>query len=318
MSSPWVVHKFGGTSLADAERFRRVAAILRAEEGERKAIVVSAMGKVTDALVELIEQARARDENYLERLEDLQTRHLRTMEALLPPDRRESFSEVLASDFKDIRELLRGVYLSRTCSDRTLELITGHGELWSAQLLNAYLNSEGIDASYLDARGVLIVEPGESAVSVDWTRSQAQTAQWLPGLTSSWIVITGFVASTPEGIPTTLKRNGSDFSASIFGKIARRADASPSGRMSMESSAPIRASCRTRLCSKKSPTRRRPNWLISGRRWFIRTPWRRRSRTRFRSGFGTRSIRSHPGTKIHQRSASGHPVKDSPWSTAWR
>ena len=90
MSSPWVVHKFGGTSLADAERFRRVVAILRAEEGERKAVVVSAMGKVTDALVDLIDRARARDESYLERLDDLKARHLQTMEALLATDSEQS------------------------------------------------------------------------------------------------------------------------------------------------------------------------------------------------------------------------------------
>ncbi|MDQ2919902.1 MAG: bifunctional aspartate kinase/homoserine dehydrogenase I, partial [Verrucomicrobiota bacterium] len=92
-------------------------------------------------------------------------------------------------------------------------------ELWSAQMLDAYLNSEGLCSTYLDARKVLTVEPGDNGISVDWKRSQAQTTAWLDGLTSDWIVITGFIASTPEGIPTTLKRNGSDFSASIFGRL---------------------------------------------------------------------------------------------------
>ena len=66
---------------------------------------------------------------------------------------------------------------------------------------------------------VLTVEPGDTSVSVDWERSKSQTAEWLKELKTDWVVITGFVASTPEGIPTTLKRNGSDFSASIFGKL---------------------------------------------------------------------------------------------------
>ena len=58
MSSPWVVHKFGGTSLADADRYRNVADIMRAQEGERKAVIVSAMHKVTDALIELADLAK--------------------------------------------------------------------------------------------------------------------------------------------------------------------------------------------------------------------------------------------------------------------
>ena len=219
MSSPWVVHKFGGTSLADAERYRNVATIMRAQEGERKAVIVSAMHKVTDALIELVDLAKARDDAYLARADALKARHVGAVEALLPPELRQRSCDVLESDFKDIKEVLRGVYLSRTYSDRTLELIAGHGELWSAQLLNAHLNTMGIAASWLDARTLLTVEPGDTSVSVDWERSKSQTAEWLKELKTDWVVITGFVASTPEGIPTTLKRNGSDFSASIFGKL---------------------------------------------------------------------------------------------------
>ncbi len=85
MSSRWVVHKFGGTSLADAERYRRVVTILRAGEGERKAVVVSTMSKVTDALVELIELAKWRSESYLACLDVLTARHVWKTEALLLP-----------------------------------------------------------------------------------------------------------------------------------------------------------------------------------------------------------------------------------------
>lgn len=221
MKSPWVVHKFGGTSLADADRYRRVADILRGQAGERKAVVVSAMSKVTDALVELVNLAAARRENYLAALDALKRRHVETIEALLPAGSRRELLDVLKTDFQDIADVLRGVYLSRTCSDRTLDLISGYGELWSAQLLDAHLNAEGIGSSYLDARTILTVEPGPNSVTINWERSQSQVTQWRDSLTNDWVVITGFVASTPDGIPTTLKRNGSDFSASIFGKLLK-------------------------------------------------------------------------------------------------
>ncbi len=308
MSSQWVVHKFGGTSLADAERYRRVAGILRAEDGARKAIVVSAMGEVTDALVEIVDLARRRDESYLARLDALKARHVETMAALLPDDRRQAFSDVLESDFRDLRELLRGVFLSRTCSERTLDLITGHGELWSAQLLNAHLNAEGIDSGYLDARTVLVVEPRESSVSVDWTRSQAQIESWLAGLTTSWVVVTGFVAATADGIPATLKRNGSDFSASIFGRLldARAItiwtdvdgvlsadprlvpDAVVLDDVSYEEATELAYfGAKVVHPNTMAPAieKRIPIWI--------------------RNTFNA----SHPGTKIHERTVSAHPVK---------
>ena len=151
MSTGWVVHKFGGTSVANAERYRQVAAIMLAESGEKKVIVVSAMSGVTDDLIEIVALAKARNDAYLTRGDELKARNVETVDALLPQDRRQPLVDTLESDFKDLKELLRGVYLSRTCSDQTLDLISGHGEIWSAQFLNAHLNATGIASSWLDA-----------------------------------------------------------------------------------------------------------------------------------------------------------------------
>lgn len=308
MSSQWDVHKFGGTSLASADHYRGVTKILRAEVSGRKAIVVSAMANVTDALIELVELARARDDGYRARLDLLKERHAKAAEALLASGPRQDFLQVLESDCSDIGEVLRGVYLSRTCSERTLELITGHGELWSAQLLNAHLQAEGIRASYLDARTVLTVEPGERTVSVDWTRSQAQTHHWLIGLTSEWVVVTGFVASTPDGIPTTLKRNGSDFSASIFGKLLRsRAITIWTDVDGVLSADPrlVPDAIVLNAVSYQEATELayfgakvvHPNTMAAAIENKIPI-W-------IRNTFNP----THPGTKIHERAASKHPVK---------
>jgi aspartokinase/homoserine dehydrogenase 1 len=220
MTSTWVVHKFGGTSLADAKRYRQVAAILRGEVKDRKkAIVVSAMHGVTDALIELVGLAKTGKEVYLPCADALKARHVAAIESLLPSERRQPLIDALESDFKDIKDVLRGIYLSRTFSDRTLEFISGHGELWSAQILSAHLNATGTASSWLDARTLFIVEPGDTAVSVDWERTKSRTSEWLKTVKTDWVVVTGFIASTCDGLPTTLKRNGSDFSASILGKL---------------------------------------------------------------------------------------------------
>src|SRR5664279_5407058 len=117
MNLPWVVHKFGGTSVADAECYRHVVTILRKESGARNAVVVSAMSKVTDVLLEVVELAKRQRDEYLGRLEELRARHLQTVEALLSAEARKPIAKVIESDFKDIKEILRGVYLSRGCSE---------------------------------------------------------------------------------------------------------------------------------------------------------------------------------------------------------
>ena len=166
MISPWVVHNFGGTSLADAARYREVATILQREPGARKAVVVSAMAKITDGLIELAKLAQARDNHYLAQADAIQARHLETTAELLPDP--QALRAIIEADFRDLREILRGVYLSRTCSEQTVELISGYGELWSAQLLNAHLNASGIASTWLDARNVLTVEPDAAMPGIDW------------------------------------------------------------------------------------------------------------------------------------------------------
>ena len=221
----WVVHKFGGTSVADAERYQNVAKLMLEARNERKArggkvgVVVSAMSKVTDALIEVAELARAQNQQYLEKLSALKERHENTIRELLPEAARAPLLKTFETDFENLKEILRGVWHVRSYSDRTLELVSGHGELWSAQMLHAYFVSQGHDSRWLDARKVLVVEPGETAVSVLWDESNPKIAAWLEENPSDLVVITGFIASTRDGISTTLRRNGSDYSASIFGAL---------------------------------------------------------------------------------------------------
>ncbi|MBI4822002.1 MAG: bifunctional aspartate kinase/homoserine dehydrogenase I [Deltaproteobacteria bacterium] len=231
--SDWVVHKFGGTSLADAARYRSVEGIILGSRraGERRAVVVSAMSKVTDGLIDCVQRAARRDETYLEKLQDLATRHQRTLLELAtssvssgtesPFAGWPSLGEELERDLEDLREVLRGIYLTRAHSDRAMDLISGHGEIWSARALAASLAAKGSRARWLDARQVLVVEPAGFGATIDWDVSKAKLDAWLvtQGRDVDELVITGFIAETPDGLATTLGRNGSDYSASIFGAL---------------------------------------------------------------------------------------------------
>ncbi|HEU4452731.1 MAG TPA: bifunctional aspartate kinase/homoserine dehydrogenase I, partial [Longimicrobium sp.] len=112
-------------------------------------------------------------------------------------------------------------WLLRSHSTSAMELISGYGEIWSAQMLAQHLGARGESATWLDAREVLVAEPTEGAARVDWPASQRRLAAWAEtrGGLPATLVITGFVASTATGVSATLGRNGSDFSASIFGAL---------------------------------------------------------------------------------------------------
>ena len=220
MSAEWAVHKFGGTSLADADRYRAAAAIVVADRSHKRvAVVVSAMSGVTNTLIEAVDLAATEDDSYLQTLNALEQRHLETIAALQLKNP-QHLIDVVRSDFNAIKEVLRGVWITRLASERIIEFVSGHGELWSAQLLDAYLQSQHHPAQWLDARQILIVESNANAVTVDWETSKQKLQAWRSDVPETdFLVITGFIASTHDGVATTLKRNGSDLSASIFGAL---------------------------------------------------------------------------------------------------
>ena len=222
MSAGWTVHKFGGTSLADGDRYRAACDIVLAQRSEeRVAVVVSAMSDVTNALIEAVNLAANQDDSYLQQLQALEKRHLETIAGLALQDIQSfTLKETIVSDFNAIKEVLRGVWITRLASERIIEFVSGHGELWSAQLLHAHLESRGHRSTWLDARQVLVVEPNANTIAVDWQISKQKLQAWQSRHPESdFIVLTGYIASTHDGVATTLKRNGSDLSASIFGAL---------------------------------------------------------------------------------------------------
>jgi len=215
----WVVHKFGGTSLAKTELFRRAWEIVSADTAPRQAIVVSAMSDVTNALFDVVDRARRQDPAYLKLMDGLHERHLETLRELAAPARLPEALARLARQFTELKEILRGVTLARHAPEATVELVAGHGELWSAALLHEHLAAKAVRAELLDARECLVVSRPDQMVMVEWQPSQTRLDAWLAAHPADTLVITGYIASTKNGIATTLARNGSDFSAAIFARL---------------------------------------------------------------------------------------------------
>lgn len=223
----WVVHKFGGTSLGSAERIEHAAGLIRSEfaGGQNLAVVVSAMSKVTDRLLKLCTLAETRDPSAVSHLEAIRQDHLATIATLLPGDAGAEPAEAIESEIRELRDILLGVSLLRECSERARDFIAGLGEVWSSRIMTAVLRRLGLAAERVDARKLLVVEQAPPNVHVLWDDSRSLFDTFLSGLPAvagdgpRLLVCTGFIAQTRSGIATTLGRNGSDYSATIFGHL---------------------------------------------------------------------------------------------------
>ncbi|MCY3817590.1 MAG: bifunctional aspartate kinase/homoserine dehydrogenase I [Gammaproteobacteria bacterium] len=220
----WTVHKFGGSSLADARGFERAAGIVLGDSSPRVAVVVSAMQGVTNALFALLDRAVSGDEKWQDDLDALQKQYSVVSEELISdPEQRAALLDAQAGECRDVADILHSAVLIRSAGPRMEALVSGCGELWSARLLAALISERGAgdgrEAGWLDARDVLRVEPGELGVVVDWETSGRHLKRLLGDDLTPIRVVTGYIARDGRGLQMTLGRNGSDFSASIFSAL---------------------------------------------------------------------------------------------------
>ena len=218
MPVQWITHKFGGTSLANAAAFRAVRDILRAPGDVKQAVVVSASAGLTDDLIDLVDMASARDPAYEGKALKIHQKQAALIEELIPGATGAALIEQIDRDIEDVKGLLRASWVTRK-STSSVDVVAGYGEVWSARLLAAFVGDGEKAVSWLDAREVLVVAPAELAPLVDREISKANLDSWLSENDADIVVITGYVASDRFGAPTTLGRNGSDYSASIFASL---------------------------------------------------------------------------------------------------
>ena len=213
-SSYYTVHKFGGSSVANSERFKEVKKIL---SGSREVVVVSATKGTTNKLQAMLNAARDKQEWHND-LVNLEQFHQHIVIDLLPENNHSALFDILNRDFKVLAQILDTVSRISTYSEEISDYVLGYGEQWSAQILTAYLalNSTAV---YLDATNVLTSFNQDGFVQIDWEKSQAALEKYFADKDFDQLVVTGFISSTAEGKRTTLGRNGSDFSGAIFARL---------------------------------------------------------------------------------------------------
>src|SRR6201999_2050797 len=221
-TDPWVVHKFGGSSVADADCFRRVAAILDSVPAPRVGVVLSACRGVTDALLRLVSLAGRQNDSHRSETAALRPRHATIAETLLTADSARLYLAGFDRDCHDLEGILHTVKLTRQAAHNVVDLIAGYGEIWSTKLFHRFLEERGSrrgPVQWIDARRVVIVEWGPLGPGIQWGESRDNLNDLVDRDFKGTLVITGFIASKRNGVQTTLGRNGSDFSGSIFGAL---------------------------------------------------------------------------------------------------
>ncbi|HJT88841.1 MAG TPA: aspartate kinase [Bryobacteraceae bacterium] len=215
-----LVMKFGGTSMGSAERIRAAARLVSAEKGQRPVVVVvSAMSRITDLLLDTMRHAEAGDRAGMDAdLAALRARHEDACRELLPEARHAAVLAAAHAVIAEFERIVNGMAMLNERPPRSVDEGLAAGERLSALLLAEFLNAEGIPAAAVNAWDVVVTDAvfGNASPLMEPTRQKAR-AQLLPLLREGRApVVTGFNGATADGRPTTLGRGGSDFSASIL------------------------------------------------------------------------------------------------------
>ncbi|WP_298297813.1 bifunctional aspartate kinase/homoserine dehydrogenase I [Hydrotalea sp.] len=208
--------KFGGSSVANAENIKKVAEIAAGKQYDKCVIVVSALGGVTDALIQTGTTASKGDDNYKQLLANIETRHLETVKNLLPVTSQSSCLSSVKQKFNELEDICEGVFRLGELSSRTLDRIVSYGELLSSTIISHYLNTINITNEWLDSRKLIITNNQFGYAQVNFPVTYKNIQNYIAQSESKKLVVPGFIAANAEGLTTTLGRGGSDYTAAIF------------------------------------------------------------------------------------------------------
>ncbi len=203
------VFKFGGASIKNGKAIKNMAAIVKQFASEPLLIVVSAMGKTTNALEQLIDKAQ-KNLDYKSSLDEIKSYHTEIIQQLEIVD--QSFLEKIETQFK-------GIEIAATHAgdyDQVYDQVVSQGEILSSMIVSAFLNKSGLPCEWLDARNYIHTNETYREGKVDWVKTKQSIETLNKTLNQKIIITQGFIGGTSNHTTTTLGREGSDYSAAIF------------------------------------------------------------------------------------------------------
>jgi len=211
-----LVFKFGGASVRDAAAIQNVASILSLYPGKKLTVVVSAMGKSTNKLEEIVEALETKNHKLFSGLVDeLEEFHMDIM-ATLFPERHFKIYQTMEELFEKLRSRYEAVFSENKSFE--YDQVVSLGEVFSSQIVSAYLIDQDFSVQWMDARKLIRTDHSYQEGKVDWDKTeQLVREKMLPSFTDADILLTqGFIGHTAEGFTTTLGREGSDYTAGIL------------------------------------------------------------------------------------------------------
>lgn len=209
------VLKFGGTSVANAKSLINVIDIIT-ESKDQVVVVVSALGGITNLLVEMSERASMGQNNYKEHLETLENRHLNPIEYFIPLTHQSEIISFLKSQLNELEEVVESLYTLNELTSKSLAKILSYGEILSSTIIYNILKYKACDAVLKDSRELIFTYSIDDREIVNQKQSEKATKAFLKKNNSKIILIPGFIAQDEEGNTSTLGRGGSDFTASLI------------------------------------------------------------------------------------------------------
>lgn len=209
--------KFGGTSVGSLQSISALLSILKDQQGaENPIVVLSAMSGVTNALVEMAENA-GQGRDYSEGLKTIESRHFDVIRTLLPANAQNPVLTKLKIYFNELEEILQSVYNLKELSLQTKDLILSYGERCSTVMISHIAKQTFPNAMYVDGSDLIKTDHNFGQAKVNTYLTETLIRDFQESNADKLLFVTGFIASNDEGRITTLGRGGSDYTAAIWG-----------------------------------------------------------------------------------------------------
>ena len=210
------VLKFGGSSVKNAENISKVVAIVKEKvKTDKTVVIVSALGGITDLLLQCCKLASESNETYKEKLQEAELRHLQTIKDLIPITQQSGTLSHIKTMCNEIEDICNGIFLLRELSERTKDRVVSYGELLSSQIIAAKLKAEIGECEWKDSRELITTNSNFGSAAVDFAATNKKITDYFSLANASLFMMPGFIASDENGINTTLGRGGSDYTGAI-------------------------------------------------------------------------------------------------------
>ncbi len=209
--------KFGGTSVENAANINIVADIIKnACAKDKTAVVVSALGGITDTLLKTATLASVADESFKTVLLEIETRHIDVVKNIMPVTQQSSLLSLVKKIINEIEDICKGIYLLGELSERTKDRVISYGELLSSQILSAKLQSMALENEWKDSRELLKTDSNFGKAAVNFFITNNNISGYFSSSKQRLFIFPGFIAFNKDGETTTLGRGGSDYTGAIL------------------------------------------------------------------------------------------------------